>query len=70
MTNQQLERHVVGGVDTHKLTHHAAVLDAATGKLLDNQEFPASRGGYVRMLGWLEGHGSVLTKHLVAYTIK
>lgn len=60
MTNQQLERMVVGGVDTHKLTHHAAALDAATGQLLDDQEFPATSAGYAQMLTWLLTHGMVL----------
>ncbi len=40
MTKPSVSRHVVIGVDTHKLTHHAAVLHADTGKLLAEREFP------------------------------
>jgi len=60
MTNQQLERGIVGGVDTHKLTHHAAALDAATGQLLGDHEFPATGVGYEQMLTWLLTFGAVL----------
>jgi transposase len=54
------ERGIVGGVDTHKATHHAAVLDAATGKLLGDQEFPATATGYRLLLRWLRSHGTVM----------
>jgi transposase len=59
MTSRQAERHVVGGVDTHKMTHHVAVLDAATGKLLGDQEFPATPPGYGQGLRWMQRHGVV-----------
>lgn len=59
MTNQFLERVIVGGVDTHKLTHHAAIVDAATGKLLGDQEFAANADGYEHMMTWLAGHGTI-----------
>ena len=42
MTTKPESRRVVAGVDTHKLTHHTAVLDAATGKLLGDGEFRAT----------------------------
>lgn len=61
MTTQPGSRHVVIGVDTHKLTHHGAVLDASTGRLLDDQEFPATAGGYRRLLSWARSFGEVLT---------
>jgi transposase len=48
------------GVDTHKLTHHGAVLDAGTGKLLADQEFPATPAGYRRLLSWARSFGQVL----------
>ena len=84
MTTIEVPRQVVGGVDTHKHTHHAAVLDAATGRLLGDQEFPANRGGYRQMLDWfrsfgapaavgIEGTGSFgagLTRHLDAQGIE
>jgi transposase len=53
------EVEVVGGVDTHKDTHTAAVIDAA-GRLLGHQTFPATRAGYTRLLTWLTGFGRLL----------
>ena len=49
-------RIVIGGVDTHGRTHHAAVLDTQ-GRLLSDREFPADRGGYQQLLSWLGRHG-------------
>lgn len=60
MTNNEIIA-VVGGVDTHKATHHAAVLDAGTGRVLADQEFPASTAGYGQVLTWMTSHGR-LTK--------
>src|SRR5215207_7582660 len=51
-------RIVIGGVDTHGRTHHAAVLDAQ-GRLLGDREFPADRGGYRQLQGWFGRHGQV-----------
>ena len=51
-------RAVTGGVDTHADTHVAAALDPVGG-LLGVQEFPATPPGYVRLLGWLRGFGTV-----------
>jgi transposase len=51
-------RVVIGGVDTHGRTYHAAVLDTQ-GRLLGNQEFPTDRGGYRQLLSWLGRHGQV-----------
>jgi transposase len=70
---------VVAGVDTHKDTHHAAVLDLA-GRILGCQPFPATAAGYERLLDWVAGHGVIdrvgveltgsygagLTRHLTA----
>lgn len=50
---------VIGGVDTHKDTHVAAVLDEY-GRLLDTASFPANAHGYRRLLIWLGGHGEIL----------
>ena len=47
---------VVGGVDTHRDTHTAAVVDAA-GRLLGHRQFRADPGGYRQLLDWLRGHG-------------
>jgi hypothetical protein len=57
MTKPSTTRHVVIGVDTHKLAHHAAVLDADTGKLLGDQEFAATPIGYRRLLAWAQSFG-------------
>ena len=40
-------RRVVGGVDTHAATHHAAVIDRH-GRLLDTREFAATATGYAQ----------------------
>jgi transposase len=51
-------RVVIGGVDPHGRTHHAAVLDTQ-GRLLGDHEFPADRGGYRQLLSWLGQHGQI-----------
>jgi transposase len=50
---------VTGGVDTHAQTHHAAVVDQ-TGRVLGDQEFPATAAGYRALLAWLRSHGKVV----------
>jgi transposase len=68
---------VIGGVDTHKHTHHAAVIDER-GQLLGDREFRTDAYGQAELLAWLRSHGPVaavgvegtgfygaaLTKHL------
>jgi transposase len=49
-------RVVIGGVDTHGRTHHAAVVDQH-GRLLADAEFAAHTDGYRQLLGWLGRHG-------------
>jgi transposase len=49
---------VVGGVDTHGQTHHAAALDGL-GRPLGDREFPASTAGYHALLGWLRRFGAL-----------
>jgi len=56
MTQERLE--VIGGVDTHGRTHHAAVIDAA-GRLLGDAEFTATAAGYRALLAWLGGFGRI-----------
>jgi transposase len=51
-------RAVTAGVDTHLDVHVAAALDGIGG-LLGVEEFPTTRAGYARLLGWLRGFGSV-----------
>jgi transposase len=60
MTSTTAEREIIGGVDTHGHTHHGAAIDAGTGKLLGDQEFPATAKGYRLLLAWLRSFGAVL----------
>lgn len=53
-------RKVIGGVDTHSLTHHAAVLDAVTGEVLSDRQFEATEVGYRRLLGWFNSQGELV----------
>ena len=52
------DRVVFGGVDTHRDTHVAAVVDA-TGRVLGSAPFGADTTGYERLCDWLGSHGSV-----------
>src|SRR3982750_1033591 len=69
---------VVIGVDTHVQTHSAAVVDAATGGVLDEITVEATAEGYAElvefannhaMLRWAiegtGGHGAGLSRHLL-----
>jgi transposase len=47
---------VIGGVDTHKHTHYAAVIDTL-GRLRGHQQFPATDRGYVALLSWMRVFG-------------
>ena len=49
---------VVGGVDTHKHTHHATVI-GADGVLIASQEFPATSAGHSQLAVWFIAHGEV-----------
>lgn len=46
-------RHVVG-VDTHAATHTYAVIECATGAVLDEATFPTTTAGLTRAIGWIE----------------
>ena len=50
------EDDVVGGVDTHKDLHAAAVL-SASGRLLGTAVFSTTTAGYGQLLSWLRGYG-------------
>jgi transposase len=52
------DRDVTGGVDTHKQTHVAAVVDAI-GRILATASFPATPTGYRRLLVWMGSFGRV-----------
>lgn len=74
---------VTAGVDTHKHTHTAAVLDER-GAQLGVAEFEASGAGYCELVGWLEAFGAIdavgvegtgswgagLTRHLHAHGVR
>jgi transposase len=49
---------VIGGVDTHKDVHVAAVVDDR-GKLLDAEEFKTTAAGYRELLSWMQSHGTL-----------
>jgi transposase len=57
MTHQVVE--VTGGVDTHKDTHTAAVVDSA-GRVLGSAQFPATQAGYGLLLAWLRSFGTLV----------
>ncbi|MEV1296188.1 IS110 family transposase [Pseudonocardia sp. NPDC049635] len=51
------------GVDTHAATHTYAIVDAATGALVEHREFPTSPAGLRRAQDWINrrtDHGTVL----------
>jgi transposase len=56
MTNRKTN--VIGGVDTHKRTHYAAVIDD-NGRELGHHEFPANARGYGALLAWMRALGHV-----------
>ncbi|TAM66255.1 MAG: IS110 family transposase [Microbacteriaceae bacterium] len=51
-------RIVVAGVDTHKSTHHAAVLDL-TGSVLGDAQFLTTPAGYQALLDWTGSYGVI-----------
>ena len=53
------DRIVFGGVDTHRDTHVAAVVDA-TGRVLSSAPFRADVAGYERLNNWLGSLGRVV----------
>ena len=46
---------IVVGADTHKDTHTAVAVDAATGQVLDELTAPARRRGHISHLDWARG---------------
>jgi transposase len=50
---------VIGGVDTHKDVHVAAVIDSI-GRIQGVASFPTTAHGYRRLIAWLQSHGDVL----------
>ncbi len=56
MTDRQ--RKIVGGIDTHKELHVAAVVDHRD-RLIATQSFPTTRQGYRRLLAWMRSLGEL-----------
>lgn len=50
---------VIGGVDTHADTHHAAVIDL-TGRHLADAKFPTTPAGYAALAAFLTAFGTVV----------
>lgn len=50
---------VVIGVDTHSLTHTAAVIDARTGGVLARATVAADPDGYAELVALAEQHGGL-----------
>lgn len=59
MTDHPAIQEVFGGVDTHSLTHHAALVDPL-GRELADREFPATPAGYQALCEWLAGFGQLV----------
>jgi transposase len=57
-SKQQKPRRIVGGVDTHLDTHHAAV-QLMNGARIADAQFPATSNGYAQLLAWLGSFGRV-----------
>ena len=55
---EQFDRVVFGGIDTHKDTHTAALVDSA-GMLLGSAMFPTTQAGYRQLLGWMGSAGTL-----------
>jgi transposase len=58
MTIVEVDRAIIGGVDTHLDNHVAAALDPVGG-LLGTESFEATPAGYRSLLAWLAEFGSV-----------
>ena len=56
--NQSSKATVVGGVDTHKELHVAAVVDQHN-RVLGSEYFPTTRHGYKTMLKWMRAFGQL-----------
>ena len=49
---------IIGGVDTHKDLHVAAVVDAQD-RVIATESFTTTRAGYRAMLRWMRAHGDI-----------
>lgn len=57
-SQEAVTRHVVGGVDTHKDLHVAAVVDEHD-RVLATRSFATTRQGYKQMLTWMRSFGEI-----------
>jgi transposase len=57
-TATQLTRVITGGVDTHQLVHHVAIIDEVQQPIAD-QTFVATQVGYQQLLDWMASFGLV-----------
>ena len=55
---ERRERRIVGGVDTHKDLHVAAVVDEQD-RVIGTQSFATTRQGYRQMLAWMRAFGDL-----------
>ena len=58
MKNEPAVHYVVGGVDTHKDLHVAAVVDEHD-QVLGTQCFATTRQGYKQLLSWMQSFGEL-----------
>lgn len=58
MTSLAQQVDLVIGVDTHKHTHTAAIVDATTGGKLAELTVPTDPGGYAELVAWADATGS------------
>jgi transposase len=54
----KVHQSIVGGVDTHKDLHVAAVVDGQD-RVLGSECFPSTRHGYKQMLSWMRSFGEL-----------
>ena len=52
-------RQIIGGVDTHRDLHHAAIIDGH-GEILATRSFATTRAGYRAMLRWFADYGELV----------
>lgn len=56
--NTPAEVLLVAGIDTHKLTHHVAVLDHL-GRCVADRQFDTTEAGYAELVDFLQAHGPI-----------
>lgn len=69
-TDRDTNTAVVAGVDTHKDTHHVAVLAAGTGARLGDLQVPATPAGYEQLLGFVADAVNSITRPSAASLLR